>query len=266
MHFPASLFPLAPLALSLGYGSGGWQTTADGSPASPEVRLVVVVMLRRPTLTDGEGPAPCPAGWFLLLRAPKPVWGAGNAPLGVQGGPGQLGEKTRARHVWQRSHCAVQLMRHDFRGPSTGVGASLDAVADKLADTEASHFETNGRHQELAFLADFGRQYISTTPELLQSWGVRQATSAGSQFGNAYHALLGEHDWYGNWTQGAGKVFVRTTDQSRVNVTSRAFMTGVREGLVCMVGKLADTASLAAAWPGLGTEKHASCAARLRGV
>lgn len=114
-------------------------------------------------------------------------------------------------------------MRHGFRGPSTGVGANLNALVAKFKN---SAFTITPGHSSFNFLSSFASTYEPITPELLLPWGAQEAFDAGVKFGRRYHSLIGGPWWYANFT--GVKVPIRTTDQQRVYETSLNFASGVR--------------------------------------
>ncbi len=103
-------------------------------------------------------------------------------------------------------------------------------------------------HPELEFLAKLNETYSAVTPELLTPYGEQDAHSSGYRFGNRYGHLLGKKDWYNAPVNQSLPVFARTTDQSRVNVTSWAFSEGFlglnwRERLAAPLLTLPDSLS-----------------------
>ena len=209
---------LLALASTLGYGSSLWPNTQSGQPVDPRV------------LTNF-------GGWSFYVA-------------GGDAGRYDIPSETLAG-------CGVEqvnlLMRHDFRGPSKGVGSGIAAMISKLvgasdADDAKSKFSIGDgqTHPELAFLSTLGQDYEAVTPELLTAYGEEEAHASGYRFKKKYGHLLGHKDWYNAPVNQTLPVFVRTTDQSRVNVTSWAFSQGFmgpdwRQRLAAPLLTLADS-------------------------
>ncbi|CDR88607.1 related to 3-phytase A precursor [Sporisorium scitamineum] len=189
---------LLALASTLGYGSSLWPTTQTGQPVDPRV------------LTNF-------GAWSFYV----PGGDVGRYHIDSQPFPGCQVEQVNL------------LMRHDFRGPSKGVGSGIATMISKLvnasnaADAQSKFSIGDGdAHPELAFLSKVKQSYEAVTPELLTAYGEEDAHAGGYRFKNKYGHLLGHKDWYNAPFNQTLPVFVRTTDQSRVNVTSWAFSEG----------------------------------------
>ncbi|GAC75029.1 multiple inositol polyphosphate phosphatase [Moesziomyces antarcticus T-34] len=211
---------LLALASTLGYGSSLWPSTQHGEPVDPNI------------LTNF-------GAWSFYV----PGGDVGRYDISDKSFPG----------------CEVDqvnlFMRHDFRGPSKGVGSGIATMISKLvnastADNANLKFSLgDGQlHPELEFLAKLNETYSAVTPELLTSYGEQDAHSSGYRFGNRYGHLLGKKDWYNAPVNQSLPVFARTTDQSRVNVTSWAFSEGFlglnwRERLAAPLLTLPDSLS-----------------------
>ncbi|KAJ9477843.1 Constitutive acid phosphatase [Pseudozyma hubeiensis] len=189
---------LLALASSLGYGSSLWPGTQFGQPVDPYV------------LTNF-------GAWSFYVPG------------------GDVGRYDASREPVPG--CEVEqinlLMRHDFRGPSKGVGSGIATMVSKLVNaSSASDAESNFRigdgqhHPELEFLSTLKQDYQAVTPELLTAYGEQDAHASGYTFKKKYGHLLGKGDWYNAPVNQSLPVFVRTTDQSRVNVTSWSFSEG----------------------------------------
>lgn len=189
---------LLALAAALGYGSSLWPTTQSGSPVDPRVLTSL-------------------GGWSFYV----PGGDAGRYDIASDQFPG----------------CEVDqvnlFMRHDFRGPSKGVASGIAAMISKFVNASTSDnaqwafkIGDGQDHPELEFLSHLEENYSPVTPELLTAYGEQDAHASGYRFKTKYEHLLGRKDWYNAPTNQTLPVFVRTTDQSRVNVTSWAFSEG----------------------------------------
>lgn len=189
---------LLALAGTLGYGTSLWPHTQNGLPVDPQV------------LTSF-------GAWsFYVPGGDVGRYGISSQPF---------------------SGCEVEqvslLMRHDFRGPSKGVGTGIATMISKLVNASSADdapskfsFGDGQPHPELEFLSRLKQDYEPVTPELLTAYGEADARASGYRFKNRYGHLLGHKDWYNGPVNQSLPVFVRTTDQSRVNVTSWAFSEG----------------------------------------
>ena len=189
---------LLALASTLGYGTSLWPNTQNGQPVDPHV-------------LNNFG------GWSFYV--PGGDVGRYNIPSSMFSGC----------EVEQVNH----LMRHDFRGPSKGVGSGIAAMISKLVNASNAdnaqwkfHIGDGEEHPELEFLSNLKEDYEAVTPELLTAYGEQDAHASGYRFQKEYGHLLGHRDWYNAPINQSLPVFVRTTDQSRVNVTSWAFSEG----------------------------------------
>lgn len=189
---------LLALASTLGYGTSLWPTTQWGQPVDPKI------------LTNF-------GGWSFYV----PGGDAGRYGIPSEPFPG----------------CEVDqvnlFMRHDFRGPSKGVGSGIATMISKLVNASSSDdaqwkfsIGDGQAHPELDFLSNLNETYEAVTPELLTAYGEEDAHASGYRFKNKYGHLFGHKDWYNAPLNQSLPVFVRTTDQSRVNVTSWAFSDG----------------------------------------
>ncbi|SNX84838.1 related to 3-phytase A precursor [Melanopsichium pennsylvanicum] len=189
---------LLALASTLGYGTSLWPNLQNGQPVDPYV------------LTNF-------GSWsFYVPGGDIGRYGIHNVMF-----PGCEVEQVN------------QLMRHDYRGASKSVSKGIANVISKLVN--ASSYEKadwyfkigdGERHPELDFLSKLEDNYQAVTPELLTSYGEQDAHASGYRFQKDYGHLLGGKDWYNDPVNKSLPVFIRTTDQERVNVTSWAFSEG----------------------------------------
>lgn len=189
---------LLALASTLGYGTSLWPITQQGHAVNPQV------------LTNF-------GAWSFYVPS------------------GDVGRYDISDETF--NGCKVDqvnlFMRHDFRGPSKGVGSGIATMISKVVNasnaSDASWKFAIGdseKHPELDFLSGLKDTYEAVTPESLTAYGEQDAHASGYRFKNKYGHLLGHKDWYNAPTNQSLPVFVRTTDQSRVNVTSWAFSDG----------------------------------------
>ncbi|SPC64119.1 related to 3-phytase A precursor [Ustilago sp. UG-2017b] len=86
--------------------------------------------------------------------------------------------------------------------------------------------EVDQSHPGLHFLSGLKDSYKAVPSEVLTAYGEQDAHASGYRFKKMYGCLLGHMDWYNAPVNQSLPVFVRTTDQSRVNVTSWTFSEG----------------------------------------
>ncbi|KAJ1026244.1 hypothetical protein NDA18_003901 [Ustilago nuda] len=189
---------LLALASTLGYGTSLWPTTQQGQAVDPSILTSL-------------------GAWSFYV--PNGDIGRYDIPDAVFPG------------------CEVDqvnlFMRHDFRGPSKGVGSGIATMISNIVN--ASNAEDSSwnfaigdgqSHPELHFLSRLKDSYKAVPSELLTAYGEQDAHASGYRFKKMYGYLLGHMDWYNTPVNQSLPVFVRTTDQSRVNVTSWTFSEG----------------------------------------
>ncbi|KLO20760.1 phosphoglycerate mutase-like protein [Schizopora paradoxa] len=106
--------------------------------------------------------------------------------------------------------------RHHERLASGGTHTAIQALASKIANSTFA-FKTNDPN--LKYLQSF---QWTVPAEFLTPVGAASAYAAGVAFLKRYGSLLPENAYF-NWT-GIPNIPVRSTDQSRVNVTAESFL------------------------------------------